>query len=95
MLLSRIVNAIQYPIGLQFIVPSAEALMAGPEDPIGSNGPPPARTPARTKRETLSYVTDIIEELKRLADKSGYRTLGVILAAALAEARLQSEEAEQ
>ena len=51
--------------------------------------------PARSKSETLSYVTDIIEELKRLADKSGYRTLGAILAAALAEARLQSEETER
>ena len=49
----------------------------------------------RTNAETLSYVTDIIDELKRLADKSRYRTLGAILAAALAEARLQSDESER
>jgi hypothetical protein len=66
-------------------------MIAGPEDPNGSTG----SHPGRTKSETLSYVTDIIEELKRLADKSGYRTLGAILAAALAEARLQSEESER
>ena len=63
-------------------------MIAGPEDPNGRIGPPPART----KGETLSYVTDIIEELKRMAEKSGYRRLGMILAAALAEARLQSDE---
>ena len=69
----------------------AKAMIAGPDDPNGRTGMPPARS----KSETLSYVTDIIEELKRLADKSGYRTLGAILAAALAEARLQSEETER
>ena len=66
-------------------------MIAGPEDPNGSTGP----HPARTRIETLSYVTDIIEELKRLAEKSGYRTLGTILAAALAEARQQSDESER
>jgi hypothetical protein len=66
-------------------------MIAGPDDPNGRPGLPPARS----KSETLSYVTDIIEELKRLADKSGYRTLAAILAAALAEARLQSEETER
>jgi hypothetical protein len=70
---------------------SAEAMIAGPDDPNGRTGLPPARS----KSETLSYVTDIIEELKRLADKSGYRTFAASLAAALAEARLQGEETER
>ena len=39
-------------------------MIAGPDDPNGSAGP----HPAGTKSGTLSYVTDIIEELKRLAD---------------------------
>jgi hypothetical protein len=65
-------------------------MIAGPEDPNGGSELPPASS----RTETLSYITDIIEELKRLAEKAGYRTLAAILAAALVEARIQSEEAE-
>jgi hypothetical protein len=66
-------------------------MIAGPEDPNGRSGLPPASS----RTETLSYITDIIEELKRLAEKAGYRTLAAILGAALIEARIQSEEAER
>ena len=63
------------------------ARMAGPEDPNGGAG-----HPGRASRtETLSYLCDIIHELKHLADRSGQRTLSAILAAALIEARIQNE----
>jgi hypothetical protein len=65
-------------------------MIAGPEDPNGGAG-----LPASSRTETLSYITDIIEELKRLAEKAGYRTLAGILGAALIEARIQSEDAER
>jgi hypothetical protein len=44
--------------------------------------------------ETLSYIHDIIRELKQLADKAGHNTLSAILGAALVEARIQSDERE-
>jgi hypothetical protein len=66
-------------------------MIAGPEDPNGGAGLPPASS----RTETLSYITYIIEELKRLAEKAGHRTLAAILGAALIEARIQSEEAER
>ena len=66
-------------------------MIAGPDDPNGRTGSPPARS----NSETLSYVMDIIAELKNLANTSGYRNLGAILDVALAEARLQSEDAER
>lgn len=65
-------------------------MIAGPEDPHGGGRLPPAN-----KTETLSYVTDIIFELKQLADKAGYRTLSAILSVALLEARIQNEEAKR
>jgi len=61
--------------------------MAGPQDQNGD----PGRTPGR-RAETLNYLCDLIVELKHLADRSGQRTLSAILAAALTEARIQSEE---
>jgi hypothetical protein len=48
--------------------------------------------PGRDPAETLGYITDIVEELRRLADKSGYRTLGAILAVAQLEARVQRDD---
>lgn len=62
-------------------------MIAGPEDPNGRPGGPPA-----SRAETLSYIIDIIQELKRLAETAGYRTLAAVLGAALTEARTQSEE---
>jgi hypothetical protein len=62
--------------------------MAGPEDPNGGAGLPPTSS----KAETLSYICDIIGELKHLAEKAGYRTLAAILGAALIEAHLQNDE---
>lgn len=62
--------------------------MAGPEDPNGGTGLPSAGS----KAETLSYLCDIIYELKQLAEKSGLRSLAAILGAALIEARTQREE---
>jgi hypothetical protein len=64
-------------------------VMAGPEDPNGGAGIPPASS---SKAETLNYICDIIYELKQLAEKAGYRTLAAILGAALIEARLQNDE---
>ena len=49
---------------------------------------------ASSKAETLSYIYDIIRELKQLADKAGHNTLSAILGAALVEARIQSGERE-
>lgn len=61
--------------------------MTRAEDPQGKSG---QYTPFR-KGDALAYLCDIILELKHLADQSGQRTLSAILAAALTEARIQSE----
>jgi len=66
-------------------------MISGPHDPTSGGGLPAARS----KAETLAYMSDIILELKQLAEKGGYRTLAAILAAALVEARLQTEDWEQ
>jgi hypothetical protein len=66
-------------------------MTAGPEDPNGGAGLPPASSAT----ETLSYVSDIIHELKQLAEKAGYKTLAAILAAALVEARTQNEQSKR
>ncbi len=64
-----------------------QLMIAGPEDPNGGGGEPFA-----SKAETLTYLSDIIFELKQLADRSGCRTLGAILNVALLEARIQDEQ---
>jgi len=65
--------------------------MTGPEDPNGAR-----RSPIKTTRsETLSYISDIVRELKQLADDAEYRTPAAILGVALVEARTQSEEADR
>jgi hypothetical protein len=61
--------------------------MAGPEDPDGAGFHPVA-----SNAETLNYLCEIICDLKLMADKAGYKTLAAILAAALAEARIQSKD---
>ena len=65
-------------------------MIAGPEDPNGGVFPP-----AASKAETLSYLCDIIHDLKLMAERAGYRTLAAVLAAALTEARIQSEDAKR
>jgi len=65
--------------------------MAGPEDPNGGAGAPPAAS----KAETLSYLCEIICDLKLIAERAGYKTLAAILAAALVEARIQSNDAKR
>ena len=60
--------------------------MAGPHD---SNGE--AAHTAVGSAQTLNYLCELIVELKHLADRSGQRTLSAILAAALTEARIQSD----
>ncbi|HEY7669364.1 MAG TPA: hypothetical protein VH852_01890 [Hyphomicrobium sp.] len=65
--------------------------MAGPEDPENGAGFPLAAS----KAETLSYLCEIIHDLKLMAEKAGYKTLAAILAAALTEARIQSQDAER
>jgi hypothetical protein len=67
----------------------AHRVMAGPEDPNDGAGFPPSAS----KAETLSYLCEIISDLKLMADRAGYKTLGAILGAALIEARLQSDDA--
>jgi hypothetical protein len=62
--------------------------MAGPHDPNGGSEPKAAIGSAHS----LNYLCELIVELKHLADRSGQRTLSAILAAALTEARIQSEE---
>ncbi len=69
----------------------AHIMMAGPEDPNGSTGHPPAAS----KAETLSYLCEIIFDLRLMADKAGYKTLAAVLGAALIEARIQIEDAER
>jgi len=66
-------------------------MIAGPENPINQGG-----LPEKTSRsETLSYISDIVHELKQLADSAGYKTLAAILGVALLEARTQSKENER
>ncbi len=78
-------------IGCKHGKPGAHIVIAGPEDPNGGTGLPPAAS----KAETLSYLCDIIYDLKLMAERGGYKTLAAILGAALIEARLQSEDAER
>jgi hypothetical protein len=62
--------------------------MPGPDEHNGEMG-----LPGGTSRsETLSYLSQIIHELKHLSERSGQRTLAAILGAALVEARIQSED---
>jgi hypothetical protein len=63
--------------------------MAEPLDPDGEAG----QRPAVGSGDTLSYLCEIIHELKHLADNSGQHTLSAILAAALTEARIQNDHA--
>jgi hypothetical protein len=66
-------------------------MIAGPEDPNSGRV-----FAAKTSRsDTLSYISDIVHELKRLAEKAEYRTLAAILGVALVEARTQSKESER
>jgi len=62
--------------------------MAGPDERNGEAGLPAGTS----STETLSYLSDIIHELKHLADRSGQRTLSAILSAALIEARIQKDD---
>jgi hypothetical protein len=66
-------------------------VIAGPEDPDGGAGLPAAAS----KAEMLSYLCEIIYDLKLMAENAGYKTLGGILAAALIEARIQNEDAKR
>jgi len=61
--------------------------MAGPEDP-DERGDSHVHQPT----ETLGYLRDIVNELKSLADRSGYHTLSAILAAAIVETAIQIDE---
>lgn len=60
----------------------------GPDDPKYVSGF--SRTASRA--ETLLYLIEIIEELKEMAEQSGYRTLAAVLAVALVEARVQLDD---
>lgn len=60
----------------------------GPDDPKYDSGF--SRTASRA--ETLLYLIEIIEELKEMAEQSGYRTLAAVLAVALVEARVQLDD---
>jgi hypothetical protein len=88
-LLSWIVNDIKCIQWLQTRKIGAHIVIAGPEDPNGGARLPPAADRA----ETLSYLCEIIYDLKLMADNAGYKTLAAILAAALVEARVQGKDA--
>jgi len=88
-LLSWIVNDIKCTHWLQTPKIGARIVIAGPEDPNGGAEPPPAASRA----ETLSYLCEIIYDLKLMADNAGYKTLGAVLGAALIEARAQGKDA--
>jgi hypothetical protein len=62
--------------------------MPGPNDPNGGANLPPVSS----KIETLTYICEIILELRQLAERSGCRSLAAILGAALIEARIQRDE---
>ncbi len=66
-------------------------MITGPEDP-NSRRVSAAKT---SRSDTLYYISDIVQELKRLAEKAEYRTLAAILGVALLEARTQSKESER
>jgi len=58
--------------------------MTGPQDRDVAYSP--------NSGESLSYICDIIIELRNLADRSGQKTLSAILSAALTEARIQQDQ---
>jgi len=60
----------------------------GPEDPDFIDGFPRAAS----RKDALNYIIEIVNKLKELADKGGYRTLSAVLGAALIEARTQHDE---
>ena len=64
-------------------------VIAGPDEGNGGAGFPASAS----KAETLSYLCEIIYDLKLMADNAGYKTLGAVLGAALVEARTQSRDA--
>jgi hypothetical protein len=57
----------------------------GPDDPEFARG----GTSTLSNTESLDYLSEIIAELKDIADRSGYRTLATILGAALVEVNVQ------
>ena len=87
---SKIVNDIQIHVLVVTNWHGVFVEIGGPDRPERRTGGEP--TPSA--HDTLGYLNDIIRELKQLADKSGYRTLSAILAAALVEAHIQSGESE-
>jgi hypothetical protein len=64
--------------------------MVGREQPRDGAG----FAPVASTTEKLSYLCDIIYDLKLMADTGGYRTLSAILGAALVEAHIQNEDTE-
>jgi hypothetical protein len=64
-------------------------MTAGPDDPYGRDG---GLRPAGDETQTLSYISELVEELKGLAERSGFPTLASILGAALTESRVQQDE---
>jgi len=66
-------------------------MIAGPEDP-GSGRVAGGKT---SRSDTLYYISDMVHELKRLAEKAEYRTLAAIVGVAILKARTQSKESER
>jgi glucose/arabinose dehydrogenase len=66
------------------VVPSGDAVR-------DSSHPRPVS--AATGEDGLAYVADMVRELERLATKTGYETLGGILALAAREAEIQLSRA--
>lgn len=66
--------------------------VVGSENAVRDDGhPQPFR--AATGEDGLAYVVDMVRELERLAIKTGYATLGGILALAAREAEIQLSRA--
>jgi hypothetical protein len=63
-------------------------MTSGPDEPDFIDGGPRIAN----KADTICYLIEIIDELREMAERGGYRTLAAVLKAALVEARVQSEE---
>ena len=48
-----------------------------------------------SEADPLNYISELIRELKQMAEKSGYKTLAAILGMAQVEARIQNRDVDR